>query len=143
MEMLEACLYIEQEFLLPHDQHLITAFSACLTLYIGAHSVKSRPFTFFASYLFHRTIRTLHIALHGRGGAGWHQGPGKFIPSKIYIPLTRKPSILLTLFFSSRISYSELLFFHSPCVHGRRYLGFSFDNYQDNWSSSGLFKGVY
>jgi hypothetical protein len=32
--------------------------------------------------------------------------------------------------------------FHSPCVHGRRYLGLSFNTYQDNWSSSGLFKGA-
>ena len=103
---------MEHAFLSDLDQHLLMALSACLTLYIGARSVKTRLFTPSPPHPhFTRTIALSTLPSRSRG-AGWHLGPSKILyPARYMFPLTRKPSILLTLvvfFFSSRISYSEL-----------------------------------
>jgi hypothetical protein len=61
----KANLYMERAYPSILDQHLVTALSACLTLYIGARSARARHFSH-SSRRAHST-RTVALTLSSRG----------------------------------------------------------------------------
>jgi hypothetical protein len=121
-------LYMERAFLSNLGQHLLTALSVSLTLYIGAHSVKTRHFLAFSvSCLSTAAPYTACHCHHGRAVQASTSDPENLYPARYIFPLTRKPSILdnFWLFLFSNFLRRAISF--CGCGrHSRRYLGLLF-----------------